>query len=188
MIQWTPFDIAFDGTSLTNRMVSGFWQDALEDRLRLLSARPLRFYDLGTPGGTLASTAATTGTINRMRPAAIVIEYGMNEATGKLSLATFKLQLEARIAGYRSAAPSARVVLMTMNPAIPPATTSGVGQYYAVMRSVAAALQLPMIDCEPVWGAPTIEQIPDGVHPTRAANLAVTVPTALAALTPLVQA
>lgn len=187
MIRWNTLDFAWDGTSLTNRRVSGYWLDDLEARLRLVSNRSLRFYDLGTPGGQLSTTGSTQEAILKIRPAAVVIEYAMNEAAAKIDLAAYRSLLEGRIDAYRAGITGVQILLMTMNPAVAPSVADNVREYYSAMRRVAASRGVPVIDNEPVWGVPTLAQIPDRIHPTRAANLAVTVPTALAALTTYVQ-
>lgn len=186
-MNWTPFDVAWMGTSLTNRLVSGYWLDALEAQLRQETSRPIRFYDMGWPGDRAVQGVAKVGMAANLRPAVAVIEYGMNDATEQTPIESFRNSLEAIVDTLRVRSPSTKLLMMTMNPAISPAPPSSqtVGTYYAEVRAVAQATGVLVIDNEPVWGSPTNVEIPDGVHPTGAANLQTTVPTALAALLPL---
>lgn len=185
------YDIAFIGTSLTSNRVGG-WQSAFKQRLQLEATIDVRCYDAGTPGGTTADMYPLSVRAAMLRPRAVVIEAGMNDApvSQGISVAQFKTNVIAMIAQVQGLSPNSAIFLMTMNPVVaPPGSSENAARlpdYYEALRELSVSEGVGLIDVEPLWGSPTTTEIPDGVHPTLVAENAVLVPKLMATFLPLV--
>lgn len=129
------------------------------------------------------------------RPQVVVFEFSMNDAVwltldqAKANTVTIIDELRAEDPGVRiflatNNEPSAAAVASTLAK-VPASHLADVDAYYAQYRAVAAAEGVGLIDNEPAWRAaqaadPSI--VPDGFHPTYAADLQVEVPVELAAI------
>lgn len=180
MSRWDVFDVAFMGTSLTWPPSSGFWLKDCENFLQSKTSKEVRFYQRGL-GGAIASTGySDRGAAIGMRPKVIVLEYAMNDAATSNGITTsqFSSVMSDLINAIKIGSPNSKIALMTMNPTIGEALTRvpNVNSYYQILRNLSVSQSLTLIDNFPLWGSPTAGQIPDGVHPTREALRAVTVP------------
>lgn len=179
--RWDVFDVAFVGTSLTWSLTreDGYWQSFLHRTLQPQVSRPLRFYDFGVSGDTSAGMLARIGTPAGMRPRLAVIEVGMNDANTSVALATFASNVTSIINAFKTSDASTKIALMTMNPAISPASgtlVSNLPSYYQKLRDLSTSEGVYLFDNTASWGTPNTTQIPDGVHPTVAAVRATMVP------------
>lgn len=184
------FDIAFMGTSLTCRQASGYWLDDFGALLRSQVSRPVRIYDFGVSGAKSADGIGLASRVVRLRPRCVVVEYAMNDAftSSSVSVATLKVNLTTIVSLISQGSPGTRISLMTMNPVAPAGLSEvpNLATYYQGVRDVAMAMGTGLIDNAPLWGAPTPVQIPGtGVHPTREAVLAISVPNILLSMVPL---
>lgn len=97
----------------------------------------------------------------------------MNDA-GVATVDDFKLALGTMINTVGTRVSVDHIFLMTMNPAISPAssgTIAGVPEIYQGLRDLATARGTGLIDNHPLWTSPTTTDITDGIHPTMAALL-----------------
>lgn len=183
---WTPFDVAFIGTSLTSGRA--YWQENLNRRMSLLAEYPIVFYDFGRSGATSNTLVNDAVSPSKMRVRAVVIECGMNDANLSVPIATFENNIKSMVNGFKDSDSTTAIFLMTMNPAIFPAPSSLIAalpSYYQKIRDLSSSEGVGLVDNTPSWGTPTTVQIPDGVHPTYAEAQGVVVPNLLTALSPL---
>lgn len=185
------YDIAFVGTSLTSNRVGG-WQSAFKQRMQLEEPVDIRCYDAGIPGGTSADMYPLAVRAGMLKPRAVVIEAGMNDApiSAGISVVQFKTNVIAMIGQIEGLAPATAIFLMTMNPVVvPPGSSENAERlpdYYEALRELSVSEGVGLIDVEPLWGSPTTTEIPDGVHPTIVAENAVLVPKLMTTFLPLV--
>ena len=122
------------------------------------------------------------------KPALVLVEFAINDADilDGLSKEESRQALEQIITALEAGLPEAEVVLMTMNPVtgVTRLQRPFLAGYYGIVRDVADARGLGLIDLEPRWqGALEVgEVIPDGVHPTRDSFARVALPAIAAAL------
>lgn len=183
------FDIATAGTSLTANTVSyiaGQWQEALQRALAPSKQSRIRVYNVGAGGVTSQYGLDNIANVLRYRPRLITIEYNMNDCrtSSGISVAQAETNVSAIVAAILSALPETSVYLMTMSPPIDAAVAArpDIASYDAMYRSLAVTLGVGLIDIAPDWAGATLTEIPDGIHPTLAAQLAITVPAIAAAL------
>jgi lysophospholipase L1-like esterase len=157
--------------------------------MSLLAEFPIVFYDFGRSGATSNTLVNVAVSPSKMRVRAVVIECGMNDANLSVPLATFENNIKAMVDGFRASDSSTEILLMTMNPAISPASNaliSALPAYYQTMRDLSSSLGIGIIDNTPSWGSPTTVQIPDGVHPTPESAQEVIIPNLLSVLGPMI--
>lgn len=187
-VNWDVFDVAFVGTSLTYELVGG-WVSNADSQMKTSTNRPVRFYNFGVPGATTATGIADIATPVRMRPRAIVIEYGMNDSyiPSGISVSAFSSNLGQIVDSVKTGSPNTRIFLMTMNPVVAPRldTNPDWAAYYQAIRNLSVSKSVGLIDNTPDWGSPTSAEIPDGIHPTVAKNIQIVVPNVLEALLPI---
>ena len=93
------------------------------------------------------------------------------------------------INAFKSSDATTKIALMTMNPAISPASStlvSNLPSYYQKLRDLAASESVELFDNTVSWGTPDTTQIPDGVHPTVAAVRTTMVPNLVTAIGSLI--
>lgn len=193
MARWDVFDIIMYGTSLTDiRNDRAVTLEVAQGLQRISPNREIRMYQLGKAGAVASTGLLDIGYGIGLRPKCAILEYGMNDAsvTNEISLSAFVSNMGAFIDQLKAPNPNLLVALMTMNPAIAPSAVSvpNLLSYYQAVRDLAAARNALLIDITPIWGTPTSEQIPDGIHPTKAANMAITLPTMISRLQTIIPA
>lgn len=128
-------------------------------------------------------------------PDIVVFEFNMNDAVW-MSLAQSKANVVAIIDQIRAADPHAEIFLATNNEptaaavantlaTVPTSNLANVDAYYQQYRDIAQQMGVGLIDNEPNWqkaqaADPAI--VPDGFHPTLAADVQTEIPAVLAAL------
>lgn len=174
--------VAILGTSLS---AYGSWPDAVEGALTACVKRPVAMEVHAKGGATSAFGLAQADAVAASRPDIVLIEFAINDADLR-RLTSIRRSLEthrAIISRLRSDLPQARLLLMTTN------GTYGVKsllrpflpRYDAQYRFLADDEGVGLIDLSPAWDSYVRDAgwhmaLPDGVHPTGAAQSAVTVP------------
>lgn len=183
------FDIATMGTSLTagSGAEQSFHRD-LAAALRTGKECTLRLYNHGIPGGYSSDGLATVQNTVAMRPEVVLIEYSMNDCL--TSLSTSESNTISIINALRTGTPDSVVYLMTMNPVVGSGASatsrSALPTFYQLYRDLSVSQSVGLIDTSPGWAGVTVADIPDGVHPTVAANRTYLIPAIAAALSPLI--
>lgn len=185
------FDIGTFGTSLSANTVSyvgGFWQEGLERSLAPGKQSRIRVYPVGF-GGVTSTYGLNTGLpkLLQYRPRLVTIEFLMNDCatSNDISPATSEQNHRDIISAIQAALPETAIYLMTMNPPIDGAVAARpeIEMYNDIYRGLAAEIfGLGLIDIAPDWVGATDVEIPDGIHPTLAAQLAITVPAIVASI------
>ena len=186
------FDFACIGDSLTSGWSQDIglrqWKNEVASRLSVGLPVPCVPYDVGAAGQTSAWFVTNAWRAAALRPAAILIAFGMNDAaTGSgISLAQFKANISAGIATIKAASPLSRLFVMTMNPTIGDSavTIPDPNSYYEKLREISAEDQdVELIDNFPLWGSPTSVQFPlNGAHPSLAAMRPAVIPNIVSKL------
>lgn len=176
------------GTSLTSR---GTWPDALQASLTSCLGRDVTVTRNALGRETSRWGLGQVEALQAASPDLLVIEFTINDADLRrnVSLAESAANHRALIEAARAANPNVRIVLLTLNRGygmramIRPWLRAYVDQY----EVLAADLGLGRLDLLPHWdravraeGLATL--IPDGVHPTDDAALAINAPPLTAAL------
>jgi lysophospholipase L1-like esterase len=186
--------IACKGTSLT-RGVNQYdeWQTRVANGLRVGNALDVVCYNFGILGGSTVDGLADMATCLLVRPEIAIIEYSVNDAYSPyaISVAQSKTNHLNLIAQFRAVNPSIKIFLMTMNRPVPGDANDtlrpNLSSYLAMVRQmVVDDLSLGLIDNEPLWGTSNYLRIPDGIHPTRAAEQQVFVQNIITALDPFI--
>jgi lysophospholipase L1-like esterase len=180
------------GTSLT---VTGAWTKATQE-----------YFDKHYPGQVTFENTAKSGMHSNWgvenlqervldkKPDLVFIEFAVNDAAPKngVSLEQSVANLDKMVTAIRQQNPQVDIVLQTMNPAwdSPSVKDKKYGSdrphleaYYDVCRQYARDHHLPLVDNYPNWAKLQKEDpeqfkssVPDGIHPSSAASLAVTWP------------
>jgi lysophospholipase L1-like esterase len=194
------FDIACIGTSLTagtgNNGAGGLpYGSFIPELVKALSPGKqshIRIYNLGIAGGLSSDSLSTSLPIAlNLKPKAVFIENLMNDClgagSGGLSTSSTSTNNTSIITSLKALPNPPAIYLVTMNPvagAGAAATArSNLATYNAVYSTLAGSQSVNLIDCFTAWGAGNTTDIPDGVHPTLAANIAKLIPTMVSAIT-----
>lgn len=181
------FDIATFGTSLTagNASVGGRWQPHVARALAPGKSDQIRLYNLGIPGGSSRDGLAAIGTLIKLRPKAVTIEFLMNDCAPSHSVTLSQCaDLTTQIVdAIRDMDEDTLIYLMTMNPS-PNSDRAAQPTYNEVYRTLAGTLDVGLIDTYPLWPTITPTLAPDGVHTTLAANMATLTPAIASGLSP----
>jgi len=167
------------GTSLTARYS---WPDALAQRLHADFAIPVEISRVTRPGETSAWGMKQVDAIIGKSPDVVLVEFAINDADLRhwLSLANSVENHTYLISGIREELPSAKIILMTMNPAfgLRRLLRPRLGSYYEAYSDLARNANVGLVDLYPRWlGIDGLRSlIPDGVHPTDTAANEVIVP------------
>jgi lysophospholipase L1-like esterase len=129
-----------------------------------------------------------------VRPEICVLEYNMNDAYAVRGISVGQAQTNHAnmISQLRANDPNIKICLMIMNPpvsggTIPVSDRPNWATYAQMYRDMCVAdPSLTLIDLAPAWTGATSAEVPDGVHPTKAAVSARSVPTMISSLRPLV--
>jgi lysophospholipase L1-like esterase len=170
--------IAALGTSLTKR---GAWLEALPSALEPLLGRPVRTLNFGAVGANSRWGLAHADEVACARPDLVIVEFAINDAAihRGVSLADSAANLTAIVERFRNAA-TTRLYLMAMNPAtgIRGVLRPRLATYYDLHARLAASLRTGFIDNRPAWAALSAAKLaralPDGLHPTDEAAVAIT--------------
>jgi lysophospholipase L1-like esterase len=183
------FDVAFTGTSLTSGRAAYDWKLDVQRRLQPGADREIRFYDLGLLGQASTWGLANIHHVANTRAKVAIIEFSMNDAFDAYGITLEQSDSNTRqmIQAIRSVSPNTLIYLMTMNPvAVTVTNRSTLSSRYAQYRTIAASENVGLIDNEPLWGTPSAEEIPDGVHPVALGQRRVLIPNVVATLQPLI--
>ena len=181
----TPVTIAFMGTSLT---AGSPWPDRVAAALSVCLARPVRALRFAQGGATSVWGRGQTAAVIAAAPDIVVVEFAINDADLRhgVSLAASADNHAAILDGLRQGVPEGFVVLMTTNPArgMRQLLRPRLPAYYGLYHRLAADKDVGLIDLTPRWLAVRnmAQSLPDGVHPTDAAALAVVGPVMTAYL------
>jgi acyl-CoA thioesterase-1 len=162
--------VAAFGTSLTYR---AGWLRPLEEKLARCLAHPVRVLDFGRAGATSEWGISAVGEVIRSQPDVVLIEFSANDAAWfkGVSLDRSRENTTKIVRAIKEARPSARIFLMTMNPAFGPRgwIRLSLDTYYDLYKSLADDLNVGFIDNRQMWKTLTSEElrtgIPDGGHP-----------------------
>ncbi|OWV67948.1 hypothetical protein ATY76_13570 [Rhizobium sp. R339] len=187
--------IATCGTSLTYQGdYFNLWQRQVERGLREGKQSIARIYNFGENGADSAIGLTFLYRALRTRPEIVVLEYNMNDAyiVRSISVAQAQANHLSMISQLRANDPNVKICLMIMNPPVagglyPVSDRVNWAAYAQNYRDICAAdSQLTLIDLAPGWVGATTTDVPDGVHPTKAAVSSRSVPTMISSLRPLV--
>lgn len=177
------YSIGFMGTSL-----SWYWyyQDALINLLQKNTGRFVRGMNYGVNGADSSGGLSRVGQTVQDHPDFVTVEYSMNDAAN-LTLAAAQSNTISILNALKGVLPANRIFLMIMNPSTDAARTN-LSNYYQNYRDLSVSQGVGIIDCTSAWTAygTGTTQIPDGIHPTKTATQAVTTPTMLTTLQPLI--
>lgn len=185
------------GTSLT---AGGAWAIELKS-----------YFEGQFPGQVTFTNAAVAGVSSKWgrdnvnkrvadkKPDLVFLEFSVNDAATKnnVSLAQSRENLDTIVKAIRRQNPAADIVLQTMDQAWDaPDSKKKYGSdrpdlsaYYEVYRQYARDNRLPLVDHYPTWlklrekdKSAYEAMVPDGIHPSKSASLAVTWPAVKALL------
>lgn len=186
------------GTSLT---IGGAWAGSLGE-----------YWDKHYPGQVAFANAAKSGMHSRWgvenlaervlakNPDLVFLEFAINDASTKnqVSLDQSAANLDAMVRALRQKNPKVEIVLQTMNPAydsprVPEKKYGGdrpqLEAYYDGYRDYARQHALPLVDHYPAWKKIQRDDpqrfedmVPDGIHPSGPASVAITWPAVEALL------
>lgn len=156
-------------------------------------ASHVRTYNIGS-GGAITTQGISTALpiVQKLRPSVVVIEYMMNNSlgagSGGLSTTDTTTDYNTIIAALKALPSPPTIFLTTMNPVVGASASAvaraNVGTYNALLPGIATANSVSTI--VPVWGSPTLTDIPDGVHPTLVFNKAILIPAIVSAISSLI--
>lgn len=188
------FDIACMGTSLT----AGSGNDGVNlsvifgsFTVELAKAFPgkqshVRVYNVGTPGvNSDYGLANHLPIVKNLKPRAVLIEYMVNDClSGGPSTSASTANYNAIIDALKALPVPPSIYLTTMNPVVGSGSAaiarSNLATYNALLSTIATNKSVNTI--VPSWGSPTLTDVPDGVHPTLAFNVAKLIPAIVAGL------
>ncbi|PJA59891.1 MAG: hypothetical protein CO163_06830 [Rhodobacterales bacterium CG_4_9_14_3_um_filter_71_31] len=181
-----PARVMFLGTSLT---YGAPWPQAVGEALSRCRPGGVVVQTLARPGAASPWGLEALGAALEVPPPDIVVvEFTANDASLARGVSVrHSRDIHQRIIALVRAA-GALPVLVTMNPAIGRNgwERPGLRAYEALYRALAAESGAGLIDVARLWRAMPPEalarQMPDGLHPTPEAGLAVTAPAVTAAL------
>lgn len=192
------FTIALDGTSLTTGRLSTDWDTALQQALSQAVDRPVRVFPMGKGSQTSTSwLIPTMGEVAARQADMILFEgFGINDCAMGVTRAQHSANIDTFVAYQRANSPRSRLCLQTMSPASAgDSFRTTLGDYYSDEIARANALGIDSLNHYVNWPRPLpveLTQIdpatglPDGLHPTKAANRQYFFPTLLAYLVPLI--
>lgn len=175
------------GTSLT---ASGGWQRGLQRKLRACWSNDVRVINRAAGGRNSTWGLANVASVTAAAPQIVIVEFAMNDAVKTppigIDIARSRRQTMALVEAIRSARPSARIFLLITHQVRGDAVRERprLNDYYRMYRELAAEGIAGLIDTSEAWAKVPDGDIPDGVHPTQAAQLAVTVPAIVRAIAP----
>lgn len=185
------FDIGTLGTSLTaGSGAAESYHRSLECALRPGKQSIIRSYNMGVAGGqTDPHGFANYPIVGKLRPKVILIEFSMNDLFKGVTQA--RADMRTLLSGLQATSPTTKLFLMTMNTVVGSSSSAtsraAVNTYYQIYRDeVVLQPAVGLIDTYPAWSGATLTDIPDGVHPTVAANTARLIPAIVAVLGPLI--
>ncbi|MBY3228532.1 SGNH/GDSL hydrolase family protein [Rhizobium laguerreae] len=187
--------IATCGTSLTFQGdYFNLWQRQVERGLHEGKETSARIYNFGENGQDSAGGLFYLYRALQTRPEIVVLEYNMNDAyiVRNISVAQAQSNHMSMISQLRANDANVKICLMIMNPpitggSIPLSDRVNWAAYAQMYRDmVTSDPALTLIDLAPGWAGATTTDIPDGVHPTKAAVSARSVPTMISSLRPLI--
>lgn len=186
-----PLRILVLGTSLTSR---GNWLAGLETQLNACSSHEIRVRRLALAGANshwgLAMLKADFTSRDTPAPDVLIVEFSSNDAAPYNGMPLLLSARNHRRIIRLAQAQGATVFLATMSPSFGRDSWERPGQprYQALYRDLARETGSGLIDTIKDWQdmepAQRKQQIPDGAHPTEAAQMAITVPAFTQALTP----
>lgn len=182
-----PLRIVTTGTSLTAR---GGWQDALRDRTQACLQRPVEVLTVARSGATSDWGLTQLDEIGGLKPDVILVEFYVNDAALHrfVSQSHSRRNIDGILDGLRQRAPSARIILMGMNPMRGKSwlVRPFLADYMREHRDAGTERGLEFIDFGPDWAALSPEAlaaaIPDGAHPRPEVAAAIIAPKAAAAI------
>lgn len=165
-----PLKIIAFGTSLTSR---GGWPEALEKELATCLLEPVTVRTVALAGSTSDWALGRIDRVTEEKPDVILVEFYANDAAVNrwMSVSASRKNVAAILDGLKAGAPSAKIVVMAMNP------FSGLrgwmrpflSSYIEAHREEAERRGMDFIDFGPAWNAlPAADRdaaIPDGLHP-----------------------
>jgi len=182
---WTPRSdlsggIVVLGTSLSH----GDWPQEMGSALRTCGLGVGDVTQITKPGANSEWGVSQLEAVIAAAPALVLIEFAINDADLRdgLSKSESRAQHELIAGRLTEALPEASLVFMTMSPArgLRGALRPFLAGYYAITREVAAESGAGLIDLYPRWRAFLAqngagEALPDGLHPTVTAKVALPV-------------
>jgi lysophospholipase L1-like esterase len=186
--------IATLGTSLTAGIQPSYsWQRNLHVSLQSGKSLGSVVLNYGVSGASSSVGLSSLEELIHSRPDIVLIEFSVNDAYSPYSITTeqSKSNIEQIVELMRADNPLVKICLTILNPPVPGSSASTSRPNYADYKAVYYDLAsedegLVLIDCSSSWGAPTLEQIPDGLHPPVDQFNAVSLPVITNALLPLI--
>lgn len=174
------------GTSITASLP---WTNVAEGLSRVL-ARPVAVEVLAAGGVTSRWGLRQTNQAIACGPDIVTVEFCMNDANWRrlVSREESRRNAQAMVQRFRACLPRVSLYLVVTNPVHAPRglMRPTVQAYYGQYRRLAAVERTGLVDLAPAWAALSRAErrraIPDGVHPSPEADLAVAVPAIVDAL------
>lgn len=183
------FDIATLGTSLTagTGATRSFHLD-LQRALSVGKESAVRTYNFGVGGGYTTDGLTKVAEVVRLRPKAVTVEFTMNDCL--LDVPTAQANTITILDQLKVGLPDSQIFLLILNKVVGSSGSAtaraGVNTFNDMYRSLAVSQGVGLIDTWAAWATATLTDIPDGVHPTVAANITYALPGMVAALSPFV--
>jgi hypothetical protein len=192
------FTIALLGTSLTNGRLATGWDVDLRNALKAAVDRDVQVVNFGKGSQTTVSWGVPMApVVAALKPDLILSEgFAINDCAMGIDRPTHLANVNSMIATWKAASPRSRICIQTMSPASAgDSFRTHLGDYYTDEISAAVANGVDFLSHYVDWPNPlptSLTQIdpstglPDGLHPTKAANRQYFFPSTLAYVTPLV--
>jgi len=179
--------LAAMGSSLTAR---GVWLTAVASALSRRWGRGVGAHNFGRSGATSRDGLRVAADVAQLTPDIVLVEYSINDAdiVSGLTLSESRENMIDIVETLRRRREDVRLCLMTMNPALGlrgllrPALSA----YYSLYRPLAEEVGVECIDIYAAWRrlqqTELERSLPDGLHPSAAAELALVAPSIIAHL------
>ena len=180
------------GTSLT---INGAWATALKEYFDKRFPEQVTFFNSAKSG--MHSDWGVANLQDRVlskNPDLVFVEFAVNDAATRFNISVEKSQanLDQMVKTLQKQNPEVEIVLQTMDPAWdsprvpekkPGSDRPNLEAYYDAYRNYAREHNLPLVDNYPNWLKIQKEEpekyqkmVPDGIHPSSSASVAVTWP------------
>ena len=174
-----PLRLAVMGTSLSARYA---WPRVLAERLSACLPQPLVLRVFAEPGQGSAWGATQLDAVTRFAPDIVLVEFLANDSELRQlrSVAGSRDTHRSLIAALREGGQRPSIALMTMNPAfgLRGLLRPRLGAFHAMYADLAREAGTGLIDVTARWqrvlaGEDHADLLPDGLHPTEAAQTAI---------------
>lgn len=176
--------------ALGSSLSAGPWPAAAASRINRCTGRQVNAVQMAGPGQGSDWGLAQIPRVIAAKPEIVTLEFTINDADLRrgITRAESRSNHLAMIEALQTALPGVRIVLLRLGRAhgLRAGLRPMQGAYDAALVRMAARSGVGIIDLRTAWRDAPSEDRPDGLHPTREADLARTAPAAARALAPLI--